>query len=263
MSKYDNFTQIILEHHDDGVAILTLNRTEKMNSFTTVMAREIREAWCAIRDDNAIRAVVLRGAPGRAFCSGVDVNELWPAIEDRPFDYEDPGDWLGPKSNKCWKPVISAVHGIAAGGAFYFLNESDIVLCSDDAQFFDPHVNFGLVTAVEPIGALRHMPYQEVMRMALMGSEERICAATALRISLVTEVLPQDVLFKRAIALAKSIAEKPPAAIQGSVKAIWESRDLPGIVGARLALKYTQVGNRIGIAQRERAPMQKTPWTQR
>lgn len=263
MSNDDNFTQIVLERNADGVATLTLNRPDKLNAFTMVMAREIRTAWGVIRDDNNIRAVVLRGAPGRSFCAGVDVQELWPALENRPFDYEDPGEWLGPKSNKCWKPVVCAVHGFAAGGAFYFLNESDIILCSEDAQFFDPHVTFGMVTAVEPVGALRHIPYQEVMRMALMGNDERICADTALRISLVTEIVNKEALFDRATAIAKSIAGKPAAAIQGSVKAIWESRDLPGIVGVRNALKYTQIGNPIGMAQRERTSMQKTPWTTR
>ena len=143
-----SFETIAFAVGEDGIGKLALNRPERMNSFTRQMAREIRTVWNLVRDDPAVRVVVLHGAEGRAFCTGVDVAELWPFPEGRPFDMDDPGEWLGPKSNKCWKPVIAAVHGLAAGGAFYFLNESDIIICSEDAQFFDPHVSFGLVAAV-------------------------------------------------------------------------------------------------------------------
>jgi enoyl-CoA hydratase/carnithine racemase len=75
--------------------------------------------------------VLLRAAEGKAFCTGVDVRDGWraPGAEPAPFDYDDPGDWLGPKSNRVWKPLVVAVHGMAAGGAFYWLNEADIVIC--------------------------------------------------------------------------------------------------------------------------------------
>ncbi len=85
-----------------------------------------------------------------------------------------------------------AVHGMAAGGAFYWLNEADIVVCSADATFFDPHLKLGKLSSVEPIGALGRIPYQEISRMVLMADEERISAETALRISLVTEITTED-----------------------------------------------------------------------
>jgi enoyl-CoA hydratase/carnithine racemase len=262
MNSETPYSQILFTR-ESGVATVTLNRPEKMNSFTLTMARELRQAWETVRDDQSIRAVVLRGADGRAFCTGVDVQELWPWPSDRPFDFVDPGAWLGPKSNRCWKPVICAVHGLAAGGAFYFLNECDIVICSEEAQFFDPHVTFGMVTAVEPVGALRMVPYQEVMRMSLMGNDERICARTALRISLVTEVLAIEKLYERAAEIAALVANKPAAAIQGTIKAIWESRDLPGTAAVRNALKYVQLGNPIGMAETDRGSLAKVPWTSR
>jgi enoyl-CoA hydratase/carnithine racemase len=152
---------------------------------------------------------------------------------------------------------------MAAGGAFYFINEADIVICSEDAQFFDPHVNFGLVAAVEPIGALRSIPYQEVMRMSLMGNDERISAQTAHRISLVTEVLPREQLWTRAEELAARIAAKPAPVIQGTVKAIWEAADLPGIVAIRNSLKYTQLGNPLGRAELGHGGIAKVKWTER
>jgi enoyl-CoA hydratase/carnithine racemase len=103
------------------------------------------------------------------------VKEGWraPGEELTPFDQEDPGEWLGPKSNKVWKPLIVAVHGMAAGGAFYWLNEADIVICSEDATFFDPHLKFGKISAVEPIGAMGRIPLQEITRMVLLADTER------------------------------------------------------------------------------------------
>src|SRR3546814_18104972 len=112
---------------------------------------------------------------------------------------------------------------MCAGGAFYFLNEADIIICSEESTFFDPHVNFGMVSACEPVGAMARMPLSEVQRMVLLGNHERISAETALRISLVTEVLPADQLWERARHLAALIAEKHPVAIEGSVRAMWEA----------------------------------------
>jgi enoyl-CoA hydratase/carnithine racemase len=152
---------------------------------------------------------------------------------------------------------------MAAGGAFYFLNEADIVICSEDAQFFDPHVSYGLVAAVEPIGALRSVPYQDVMRMALMGSDERISAQTALRISMVTEVVPREDLFARADAIAARLAGKPAVVIQGTVKAIWESADIPRTVAVRNSLKFTQMGNPLGRAAMGHSGIEKVKWTER
>jgi E-phenylitaconyl-CoA hydratase len=144
-----------------------------------------------------------------------------------------------------WKPVITAVHGLCAGGAQYFLNESDIIICSDDAVFFDPHANVGIVSALEPIGMLhRGVPLGDVLRWALMGTEERITAATALRIGLVTEVLPRAELRDRAREIALSIAARDTKAVQGTVRAIWESLEMPRNIAINNGLSYTQIGNR-------------------
>lgn len=254
---------ILLETDEYGVATVTLNRPDRMNAFTMQMAQELRTVWRALRENDEVRAVVLRAAEGRAFCTGVDVEELWPQPVERPYDFEDPGEFLGPKSNKLWKPVITAVHGLAAGGAFYFLNESDIVICSDDAQFFDPHVTFGMVSACEPIGALHHVPYQQLMRMSLMGNDERIGAETALRINLVTEICAKDALWPRAAEIAARIAAKPNLAVQGSVKALWEALDRPRSAAVAGAAAYTQIGNGVEDGKVARISPPKIKWTLR
>ena len=98
---------------------------------------------------------------------------------------------------------------MAAGGAFYWLNESDIIICSEEATFFDPHVTYGMTSALEPIGMTYHMPLHDVLRMVLLGNDERIGAGTALRIGLVSEIVTLDDLWPRAQELAATIAAKP------------------------------------------------------
>jgi enoyl-CoA hydratase/carnithine racemase len=228
----------------DHVAIVALNRPEKLNSFTEQMAAELATAWARVRDDEDIRVAVLCANGERAFCTGIDVTEgTW--WKHQPiFNQEDPGAFLGPKSHRVWKPVIAALQGIVAGGAMYFVNECDFAICTQSATFFDPHANAGIVSALEPMGMLAlGVPYGEVMRWALLGSEERMTAQTALRIGIVTEVVPDDQLRSRAKELAAEIAIRRPEGVQGTVRAMWEARDLPPSIAARHGMAYTHIGN--------------------
>ena len=260
-----SFQTIVFEVAErEGVATITLNRPEVLNAFDHSMVDEFRQVWRVIRENDAVRAVVLRAAGDRAFSTGADVKKGgYARAEIGPFDQDDPGSGLGPKQNRVWKPVICAVQGMCAGGAFYWINEADIVICSPDAQFFDSHVTFGMVSAVEPVGALARMPLSEVMRMVLMGNDERIGAETALRISLVTEIVARSELWTRAHDIAALIATKPAAAIQGSIRAIWESFDFPRTAAVNNALKYCQLGNPIGKAEIDRWSVPKAKWTSR
>jgi enoyl-CoA hydratase/carnithine racemase len=235
----------------DGVATITLNRPERMNAFNQRMCDELAATWAWIRTDDTVRAVVVNAAGDRAFCTGVDVTDPHHR-HPNPFVETDPGVFLGPKTNKVWKPVVTAVHGLACGGAFYLLNESDVLICSEDAQFFDPHVTYGLTAAFEPIGLLRRVPLGEVLRIALFGLDERVTANRALAVGLVTEVLPRADLWSRAEVLARRLADKPAAAVQGTVRAIWEALDLPRTVALDRALAYTQLGNPLGKAEVDR-----------
>ena len=259
-----SFTAILVDLAD-GVLTVTLNRPDRANSFNQDMIRDFRTLWNAVRDSQDVRVVVLRAAEGKAFCTGVDIREGWRAsgMEPAPFDYDDPGDWLGPKSNRVWKPFIVAVHGMAAGGAFYWLNEADIVLCSEDATFFDPHLKFGKLSSVEPIGALGRIPYQEISRMVLLADEERISAQTALRISLVTEVTTREHLWPRAQAIGESIAAREPLPTQGSVRALWEAQSLPRAQAISNAVKYVQISKSKSPVKPAPSSLKSVPWTLR
>lgn len=246
--------QTIIVEKANHIATVTINRPDAMNSFTKRMLDEFGHLWRDLAEDDDTHVVVLRAAPGRAFSTGVDVkaaqeeggvimhNNVWVAA--------DPGEKLSPKFNRCWKPVICAVHGMAAGGAFYWINESDIIICSEEASFFDPHVTYGMVAALEPIGATYRMPLGDVLRMTLLGNDERISATTALRIGLVTEVVPLDKLWDRANSWPRRSPQNPPP--RSKARSVRESLELPRGLALQTSMKYTQVGNPIGIAQVDR-----------
>lgn len=253
------YETILYETSDDHVATVTINRPEALNTFNPQMRRDFDHVWARIREDDNVHSVVLRAAPGRAFSTGADVRGgATPAeimMSEQLWNQSDPGESFGPKMNKLWKPVVTAVHGWCCAGAFYWLNESDIIICSEDAQFFDPHVSYGLVCAVEPVGLRYRLPLGDVLRMALLGNDERLSAATALRIGLVSEVVELENLWSRAHHLAARIAAKPPTAVQGTVRAIWESMELPRTAAIVRALGYTQSGNAVAATEVDAAAM--------
>jgi enoyl-CoA hydratase/carnithine racemase len=237
-----------------GVATVTLHRPERLNAFNRRMCEEIEHVWRVIKDDDSVRAVVLRASGERAFSAGLDVQEPFgqPALV---WNHTDPGTLLSPKGNELWKPIVCAVQGMCTAGAFYFVNEAEIVICSSDATFFDSHVTFGMVSAIEPVGLMRRVGLGETLRMALLGNRERVSAQTALRIGLVTEVVAPADLWDRADQLARAIAAFPAAATQGTVRAIWESLDKPYRAAVEQGLMYTRLGNPLGAAELDGSPL--------
>lgn len=245
----ETFETVLLEVDETAhVATITLNRPERLNAFDRTMCEEMVRVWRTVKFDERVHAVVLRAAGERAFSAGLDVKSSYgqPA---NVWNHEDPGELLSPKWQKMWKPVVCAVQGICTAGAFYFVNESDVVICSTDATFFDSHVSAGLVCALEPIGLMRRIGLGDTLRMALVGNDERVSAQTALRIGLVTEVVEAGQLWERAHAIAAMIAAHPTSATQGTVKAIWESLDKPYRAALDQNLIYTRLGNPLGQAE--------------
>jgi len=212
----------------DGIASVTLNRPDRMNSFDPVMVTDLARLWHGFKSDDAVRCVVLTGAGDRAFCTGIDRAGVPASAEEfkfDPFAYEDPGTSLGPKSCGLWKPVIAAVNGMACGGAFYLLGEVEFIVAAEHATFFDPHLTYGMAAIYEPTQMAARMPFGEVMRMTLLGNRERMSAGRAYEIGLVSEVVTADALAGRAAELAAVIAAAPLAAVQATVRNLWLSRE--------------------------------------
>ena len=250
MTTYETITV----DKNDGVAWVTLNRPQVHNAINMTMQRELRDTWRAFRYDDDVRCVVLTGE-GKSFCTGIDRAE---AISDdnreqmaqgkypgypTPWMFDDPGRDVGPKANDLWKPVIAAVNGMACGGAFYMLGEVEFIIASDDATFFDPHVTYGMTAAFEPAQMLSKMPFQEVMRMSLLGVHERISAERAYQTGLVSEVCPREELHDRAAWAAQVIADSPALAIQGTQRALWTALEVGRHASIELSNLFTRIGN--------------------
>jgi enoyl-CoA hydratase/carnithine racemase len=227
--RNSSFETITYEPGDDGVAVVTLNRPERYNAFTSTMCDELSSLWRALRTDDDVRCVVLTAAGDRAFCTGIDRDEV-PASDDDaeydPFTYEDPGQRLGPKSNELWKPVVAAVNGMACAGAFYLLGEVEFIIAAEHATFFDPHVTYGMPAVYEPTLMAARMPIGEITRLSLLGNHERMSAQRAHEIGLVSEVVPAGELLDAARWAAAAIASARPAAIQTTVRTLWAAREL-------------------------------------
>jgi enoyl-CoA hydratase/carnithine racemase len=231
--------ETILYEERDGVAIVTLNRPEVLNAFNRRMQEELRGLWRSLGTNDDVRAIVLTGSGDKAFCSGVDRKE---SIEEGYLSGQknrsatggasttyvtvDPGLDLNPKANDLWKPVVAAVNGMACGGALYMLGEADIIIAAEHSTFFDPHVSYGMVAGFEPTHLLQKLPLGETLRVALMGVHERMSAARAYQLGLVSEVTASENLMERAMWIASRIASAPALAVQGTLRAIWTANEL-------------------------------------
>jgi enoyl-CoA hydratase/carnithine racemase len=220
MSGYEH---LIIERHGP-VGWLINNRPDQLNAMNNAMRDEFADAWIELDEDPDVRVIVHTGN-GRAFQTGADVSEV-------------AGDGIGMERyresvvnfdlhftawhQQVWKPVITAVNGICAGGGFHWVADADIVIAASDAQFFDPHVSVGQVVALEAIGLIRKMPAEAVMRMAFMGKFERMAATRAFELGMVSEIVdPPDRLRERAQAIGEAIAKNSPAAMAATKQALW------------------------------------------
>ena len=248
----DNNFETINYEEKGNVAWVTLNRPKVYNAFNAKMQAELRHIWRELRSADEIHAVVLTGAGEKAFCTGIDRQEAMANLgEDQqhmfntsnPYMFDDPGHDLGPKQCDLWKPVIAAVNGMACGGAFYLLSEADIIIASEQATFFDPHVTYGMSAVYEPIQMLQKMPFGEIMRLSLLGNYERLTAKRALEIGLLSEVVPQAELESAAAWLAESIAAQPPLAVQTTLRAIWFGHEATRLQAIAMAPSLLGCGN--------------------
>jgi enoyl-CoA hydratase/carnithine racemase len=206
------------------VGWLINNRPDQLNAMNALMRDEFEVAWKTLDDDPEVRVIVHTGE-GRAFQTGVDVNELatdGQGMERYRASVEQWDLHFTSWQNDVWKPVITAVNGLCAGGAFHWVADADIVIAASDAQFFDPHVSVGQVVAIEAIGLMKKMPVEAVMRMAFVGRYERMSAQRAYELGMVSEVVdPPERLRDGAQELAEKIAQNSPAAMAATKRALW------------------------------------------
>lgn len=199
----------VLRTVENAVCTVTLNRPERLNAINAAMIAELNAALADADADDAVRAIVLRGA-GRAFCSGDDLKE---------FDQQSRSETIARRYIEDLqevtrrivhgdKIVIGAVHGWAAGGGFEWAIDCDLLLMAEGTRCFFPETGWGMmvtggVTALLP----RIVGAQRARALILLG--EKIDAREALAMGLAWRVVPEDTLFDEAQALAERIAALP------------------------------------------------------
>jgi enoyl-CoA hydratase/carnithine racemase len=198
--------QVLLRHDAGGVATLTLNRPAARNALSLGLMNALLDAFDAIRDDDSVRVVVVKGA-GPAFCAGHDLREMraGPSKEATEEVFRTcvrlmTGIVRSPK------PVIAQVHGIATAAGCQLVATCDLALCSEDARFATPGVQIGLFCSTPMVALSRAVSRKAAMEMLLVG--EPIDAAEALRIGLVNRVVPAADLDAAVSDMAGRIAAK-------------------------------------------------------
>ena len=199
---------------DGGVALLTLNRPEVLNSFNRRMAVELREAVDAAAADHSVRALLLSGA-GRAFCAGQDLAEATPSAGNDP----DLGEIVRESYNpvirairKIEKPVVCAVNGVAAGAGANLALACDIVLASSSASFIQSFAKVGLIPDSGGTFLLpRLVGLARATAMTMLG--EKISAAQALEFGMIYKVCEPGELSAAALAVARALAGMPTRAL--------------------------------------------------
>jgi enoyl-CoA hydratase/carnithine racemase len=219
----------LIVRRESAVGWIEFDRPDVANAMDARMIEELERAWLELDADPDVRVIVNTGV-GSAFQTGLDVRQLSrdpDALREQSRRTKRAELRLTGWHNGVEKPVIAAVNGVCAGGGLHFVADADIVIASSNATFLDPHVSIGQVTAYEAIALVRKSPMEAILRMALTGRHERITAARAYELGILSQVVdPPERLRAEAQQLAETIAQNSPAAMRATKRALWGALEL-------------------------------------
>ena len=214
----------IIYTQEGGIATMTLNRPDKMNALSAGMRDSMYRVVENISRDKSVRVLIITGA-GRAFCSGADVQSLAgnanrPTTQERPNETGTERYSVHVLMQKCEKPIIAAINGIAAGAGLDLAMACDIRIASDKARFAELYIRRGLFP-VE--GGVHLLPRLVGVDRAceLIWTGDMIDAREAERMGLVTRVVPDNELVIATRELAEKLVKAAPLAIQKAKRAIY------------------------------------------
>jgi enoyl-CoA hydratase/carnithine racemase len=228
---------LVRETPNDGVALLRLNRPERLNALDEVLVGELFDALATIRTAQDVRAVILTGA-GRGFCAGLDVRDFGPSMReltDSPADrmrFQEMMASLPQAIRALPQPVIAAVNGPAVGGGLALCLACDVRICASSASFGNAAILLGLSGG--EMGMSYYLPRIVGLTVAAdwMLTGRTVSADEAHQRSLVSELVPDDGLLVRALELASQIAAHSPFAVQLTKRALQVNADAPDLVAA-------------------------------
>lgn len=221
------------ELRDEGVALITINRPERMNAMDAEAYQQLSDAWTRVRDDADIRVAIVTGAGDKAFSAGADLKSFFGNQRDMSdFWLTQKGQLLN-RGLEMWKPVIAAVNGYCLGGGMTLLLATDIRIATPSATFGLSEVARGVVAGNGGTQRmLEQLPYPIAMELLLTA--RRIDASTAERWGLVNRVVPPEELLSTAFDVAREIAANAPLAVQATKELALRSRDVDRATGLRM-----------------------------
>jgi E-phenylitaconyl-CoA hydratase len=221
------------ELQDDGIALITLNRPERLNAMDADAYRALSEAWVRVRDDDQIRTAVITGAGERAFSTGADLKSFVTSPDDLSRFWQTQREQLLNRGLEVYKPIIAAVNGYCLGGGMTLLLATDIRIAAEHASFGLAEVKRGIIAGnggTQRIAS--QLPHAIAMELLLTG--DRIDAQTAARWGLVNRVVSMEELLPTAMDFARRIAANAPLAVQATKELALRSRDVDLVSGLRM-----------------------------
>lgn len=218
--KYEN---LIVKTNANHVAEITLNRPDSLNTFNSTMARELYAALGEMDQAPEVRVVLLKGA-GKAFCAGIDVNELagQTAMQYRQWIERMERPLL--TISKMKKPVIAQLQGVAAANGMGLIAAADLVIAAENARMGLTAINVGLNCVGPVIPVARCVGRKKALELLFYGN--LIKAPEALALGLINRIVPNDELEKEAGSWAVELAQKSPLALQIAKSAFYRSEDM-------------------------------------
>jgi enoyl-CoA hydratase len=211
--------QNLLVEFKDAVAIITINRPDKMNALNKQTMSELKEAFLSLKKNDEIKAVILTGSGEKAFVAGADINELNKLNMITGKEFAENGQEIFNIIETFEKPVIAAVNGFALGGGSELALACHIRLASENAKFGQPEVNLGIIPGYGGTQRLtRLINSGRAMEYILTG--DMIDANEAFRIGLVNHIYPQNELINKALELCKKISGKAYHAVRLAIKSV-------------------------------------------
>lgn len=223
-----------------GVAVITINRPERLNAMDAEAYQALSEAWGRVRDDSEVRVAVITGAGERSFTTGADIKSFIGAAPGlSEFWLTQKGQLLN-RGLELWKPVIAAVNGYCLGGGMTLLLATDIRVAAEHATFGVTEVQRGVMAANGGTQRLlAQVPHAIGMELLLTG--RKIDAATAERWGLVNRVVPMARLMETAMEYATEIAGNAPLAVQATKEMALRSRDMDLSTGLRMEQAFNRI----------------------
>ena len=222
----------------DNIAVITIDRPEALNALNLDMLGELERAVCRAESDENAYVLIITGA-GRAFVAGADIAQMKDLTADGARAFSELGNRVLSKIESLAKPVIAAINGFALGGGCELAMACDIRLAGEKAKFGQPEVGLGVTPG---FGGTQRLPRIVGLSKAkeLIFTARTISAEEALRIGLVSQVLPGEELMGSAMELAKSIAKNAQIAVRRSKAAI--NKGMQCDIGTGLAYEAQAFG---------------------